>query len=91
VSGCEGTDVETLEALARLQLAAHRRGLQVVFRGANDGLRDLLALAGLDDALPCEDRSGFEPRRQVEQGEQALRVEEEADPGDPAVRDLDDL
>ena len=85
MSVCQGADVETLEALARLQLAAHRRGLQVVFRRANDDLRELLAWAGLDDALPCEGRSGFEPRGQIEQGEQSLRVEEEADPGDPAV------
>jgi nitroreductase len=91
MSGCEGADVETLDALARLQLAAHRRGLQVVFRGADDDLRDLLAWAGLDDALPCEERSGLEPRGQAEQGEQPPRVEEEADPGDPAVGDLDDL
>jgi nitroreductase len=91
VSGCESADVATLEMLARLQLAAHRRGLRVVVRGASDDLRDLLAWAGMDDALPCEERSGLEPRGQVEQGEQPLRVEEEADPGDPAGGDLDDL
>lgn len=85
VSGCEGADVGALEALARLQLAARRRGLRVVFRGASRDLCDLLAWAGLDDALPCIEGSGVEPRRKAEQGEQPLRVEEEADPRDRPV------
>jgi ABC-type transporter Mla MlaB component len=84
-------DVRALEALALLQLAARRRGLRVVLRGASGDLRDLLALAGLDDALPCEERSGFEPRRQPEQREEAFGVEEEADPRDLPARYLDDL
>lgn len=84
MSGC-GADVWTLDALARLQLAARRHGLSVVFLGTSDGLRNLLAWAGLDDALPCIEGSGFEPGRQAEQGEQPLGVEEEADPRDRPV------
>ena len=84
-------DIEAVETLALLQLAARRRGIQVVLRGMNPELRDLLAWAGLDGALPCAEGSGLEPRGEAEQGEQPLRVEEEADPRDPPVRDLDDL
>src|SRR5262245_989002 len=87
---CEA-DMETLETLARLQLAAHRRWVRVVLRGANGELRDLIAWAGLDAALPCIEGSGIESRRESEQGEEPLGVQEEADPGDLAVRDLDDL
>jgi|RhiMethySRZTD1v2_1073278.scaffolds.fasta_scaffold38541_3 hypothetical protein len=83
--------MELVETLALLQLVARRRGLRIVLRGASPDLRDLLAWAGLDGALPCADGSGVEPRRQSEQGEQPLRVEEEADARDPPVRDLDDL
>ena len=84
-------DVRAVEVLALLQLAARRRGLRVVFRGASEGLRDLLALLGLDEALPCIGSSGVEPGRQAEEREEPSGVEEEADPGDLPGRDLDDL
>ena len=45
-------DAVTVDALARLQLAAHRRGCQVRLRGASDELRDLVAFMGLRDVLP---------------------------------------
>ena len=82
MGGFDAADLWTLEALARVQLAARRRGFAVVFRGAGDDLRDLIGWTGLDDALPCIEGSGLEPGRQAEQGEQPLRVEEEADPRD---------
>jgi hypothetical protein len=47
-------DAVTVEALARLQLEARRLGRRVVFRDACGELRDLVAFAGLDRALPCE-------------------------------------
>ncbi|HEY8755499.1 MAG TPA: STAS domain-containing protein [Candidatus Dormibacteraeota bacterium] len=47
-----GTDAVTVDALARLQLAAHRRGCQVRLRGASEDLRDLVAFMGLEDVLP---------------------------------------
>jgi hypothetical protein len=84
-------DVELIETLALLQLAARRRGVRIVLRGASADLRDLLGWAGLGDALPCDEGSGVEPRGKAEQGEQPLRVEEEADARDPPIRDLDDL
>jgi ABC-type transporter Mla MlaB component len=45
------TDVVTVDALARLQLAARRRGCRVVLRHASDDLRRLVAFMGLADVL----------------------------------------
>lgn len=45
-------DAVTVDALARLQLAARRHGCQVRLRGVSDGLRELLAFMGLDSVLP---------------------------------------
>ncbi len=45
-------DAVTVDALARLQLAAHRRACQVRLRGASDDLRGLVAFMGLRDVLP---------------------------------------
>jgi ABC-type transporter Mla MlaB component len=44
-------DAVTVDALARLQLAAHRSACQVRLRGASDDLRELVALMGLQDVL----------------------------------------
>ena len=46
-------DAVTVEALARLQLAAHRRGCQVRLRGASLELCELVAFMGLRDVLPA--------------------------------------
>jgi len=55
VAFCEVDGVEpdavTVDALARLQLAARRRGCRVRLRGASDDLRALLAFMGLQDVL----------------------------------------
>jgi hypothetical protein len=45
-------DAVTVEALARLQLAARRHGCRVRLRNASPGLRDLVAFMGLRDVLP---------------------------------------
>ena len=45
-------DAVTADALARLQLAAGRRGCQVRLRGASSDLLELLAFMGLSDVLP---------------------------------------
>ncbi len=45
-------NVVTVEALARLQLAARRRGCSVRLRHASDELRDLVAFLGLTHVLP---------------------------------------
>jgi ABC-type transporter Mla MlaB component len=44
-------DLAAVDALARLQLFARQRGLSVGIRGARTGLRELLALTGLEAVL----------------------------------------
>jgi ABC-type transporter Mla MlaB component len=51
VSGIE-PDAVTVDALARLQLAARRHGCQVRLRHASAELLDLVAFMGLSDVLP---------------------------------------
>jgi ABC-type transporter Mla MlaB component len=45
-------DAVTIDALARLQLAARRHGCQVRLRHASEELLELLAFMGLSDVLP---------------------------------------
>jgi len=45
-------DAVTVDALARLQLAARRHGCRVVLRHSSSELRQLVALMGLSDVLP---------------------------------------
>ena len=56
VAFCDVSEVEpdavTVEALARLQLAARRHGCRVRLRGASPELRELVAFMGLSDVLP---------------------------------------
>jgi ABC-type transporter Mla MlaB component len=51
VAGVE-PDAVTVDALARLQLAARRHGCQVRLRNPSSSLRELVAFMGLDDVLP---------------------------------------
>lgn len=51
VSGVD-VDAVTVDALARLQLAARRQGCQVRLRNASGELRELVAFMGLTDVLP---------------------------------------
>lgn len=46
------TDAVTVDALARLQLAAQRQGCRVRLCHASDELRALVAFMGLTDVLP---------------------------------------
>jgi len=52
---CDVTEIESdavsVDALARLQLTARRRGCQARVRGASSELLDLLAFMGLRDVL----------------------------------------
>ena len=50
--GGADADAVTVEALARLQLAARRHGCQVRLRNASTELLDLVAFMGLRDVLP---------------------------------------
>jgi hypothetical protein len=44
-------DAVTVDALARLQLAVHRRGCRIRLVHASDRLRELVAFMGLTDVL----------------------------------------
>lgn len=84
VAALDRPDASTVEALARLQLAARRAGCRVLLRHACSELRDLLELMGLSEVVPCSG-SDLEPRRQVEQWEPPSGIEEERDPVDPVA------
>ena len=51
VSGVD-VDAVTVDALARLQLAAHRHGCRVRLRNASAELLELVDFMGLSDVLP---------------------------------------
>ncbi len=79
-------DLATVDVIARLQLVARRGGFRLMLRGCSGALRELVLLAGLDEALPIEaTASGGKPRRQAEEREEARGVQEEGDAGDPAA------
>jgi STAS domain-containing protein len=78
-------DLDAIETLARLALAARRLGCQVRLENAPPNLRDLLAFVGLADVVPCSTPSGLEPVGQAEQRKEPGGVEKERDPADPAV------
>jgi ABC-type transporter Mla MlaB component len=62
---CDVTGVEpeavTVDALARLQLAASRLGCRVTLRNASPGLRELVSLMGLDDVIADHDVGSKRP------------------------------
>ena len=70
-------DCVTVDALARMHLAAGRVGVAIDVRHASAELRELLVFTGLSEPL------GLEPRREPEEREEVLRGQEE--------RQLDDL
>ncbi len=72
-------DGATLDLLARRQLAARRIGRHVLLRDPSPALRRLIAFAGLEQVLRVE------PRRQAEQREEPLGIEEEGQLLDPPV------
>jgi ABC-type transporter Mla MlaB component len=87
VSALTETDELALDALARLQLTAHRLGTSIRLHNAREQLVDLLALVGLSNLLPVVAEpggSGIDPDGLAEQREQ-VRVDEEVDPGDAAT------
>ena len=50
-------DAASVNALARLQLTAKRRGYRVLFRHVSRELRALVSFMGLGDVLPTDDFS----------------------------------
>jgi hypothetical protein len=78
-----GPDIGTVDALARLALAARRFGCSVILRDASPDLRELLALAGMTRVIPCL-ALPVEAVGEAELREEPGGVEEEGDPRDPA-------
>jgi hypothetical protein len=68
-----------VDVLARLQLEARRHGFELRVVESGDDVRCVIELAGLSAVL------ALEPKRQPEQREQRLDVEEERELGDPAA------
>ncbi|MFF4785650.1 STAS domain-containing protein [Streptomyces griseorubiginosus] len=75
VAGLGPPGLGAVDLLARLQLAARRAGGRIRLRDPDPGLHALLDLVGLS----------FEMEGDTEQGEPALGVQEEVEPGEPAV------
>ncbi|CAM5692770.1 STAS domain-containing protein [Streptomyces aurantiogriseus] len=75
VAGLRPPGLMAVELLARLQLAARRGGGRIRLRDPDPALRALLDLVGLR----------FEVEGEAEEGEPALGVEEEVEPGEAAV------
>ncbi len=73
------SDLGTIDALARTQLAAHRCGFELRLCNAPRELRELIDFAGLAGVLRVE------PERQAEQREQPLSREEERELDDPPI------
>ena len=76
VARVEDPDMGTVDALARMALAARRLGRNVELRRARPDLLELLILAGLEELA-------VEVGRQPEEREEAGGVEEEDDSADP--------
>jgi anti-anti-sigma regulatory factor len=69
----------TIDLIARQHLAARRRGGRIRLRGASVDLERLIQLAGLAEVLRVESR------RQSEEREEPVGVEEERQLPDPPV------
>ena len=68
-----------VDVLARLQLVARRHGFELRVMETGDEVRCVIELSGLSAVL------ALEPKRQPEEREQRLHVEEEGELGDPAA------
>jgi ABC-type transporter Mla MlaB component len=77
LSALGDADVETIHLLARLQLAARRQDRTLRLIHASPALQDLIAFVGLESVLRVE------PRREAEEGEDPVGVEEERQLRDP--------
>ena len=77
--GALAPDAAAIDALARLQLAARRLGLEIRLRHASTELLGLLAFVGLSEVLRVE--AGGQP----EEREERLGAEEERELNDPAA------
>ena len=85
-------DAVTVDALARLQVAAMRRGCAVRLENASEPLLELVELMGLTHVLSARSRGlPRELEREPEEREQRVGVEEEGELDDASVLDLEHL
>jgi len=79
-------DVGTVDAVARMQLAARQLGRDLHLHNVSDALQELLALVGLCSEVGlCGRGLRVGVVRETEEREQPRRVEEEGHPGDPVA------
>ena len=78
-------DCVTVDALARLHLAAKRAGVDLDVRHASRELKELIVFTGLSGVL------GVDSRRQAEEREDLLGREEERQLDDPSLGELEHL
>jgi hypothetical protein len=69
----------TIDQIARLKLAARRRGSELELQDASPHLLELIGFVGLAGVLRVESR------RQAEQRKKSRRIEEERDVGDASL------
>jgi anti-anti-sigma regulatory factor len=84
VAAVTAPDGVTIEALARLQLTARRRGRRIRLYGACGELRGLLRLTGLAEVLPLHDGTGH--ILPADRGPDPDDPPPDANPGDPSPR-----
>jgi hypothetical protein len=72
-------DAETIDRLAKLEVAVRRIGIELVLRNASSSLCELISFVGLADVLRVE------VKRETEQREQRGGVEEERELDNPAL------
>jgi hypothetical protein len=77
VGHIRAADLATVNAMARAHLNARRRGARLRFTNVAPELRELVAFAGLEEALLGRDG------RQSKEREQPLGVEERVEADDP--------
>ena len=75
----EMQELALVDVLARLQLVAHRYGFELQVVESGEEVRCVIELAGLSAVL------ALEPKREPEEREQRLGVEEEGELDDPAA------
>ena len=61
-TGLSAADLRVVAVLARVTLVARRSGCRVQVVRTSPALRELVALAGLADVVPCAPASGVEVR-----------------------------